>query len=153
MRATTKRTIVNFAFIDLSYGRLEYTLCLSGFGIRKANHVLAIDFALKHDCGAWNNIYDNPSVFEIEVIEIKGRTVTVKRTAIAIDFCSYFNLHNLMCFLSISLWTFYSAIIIPFLLTLSHLQMSSCHVPSLDKQHHVHYQSLNLSMPHYQPHQ
>ena len=33
--------------------------------------------------GAWNNIYDNPSVFEIEVIEIKGRTVTVKRTAIA----------------------------------------------------------------------
>lgn len=48
--------------------------------------------------GAWNNIYDNPSVFEIEVIEIKGRTVTVKRTAIAtVMFQSKVNGEDMVC--------------------------------------------------------
>ena len=48
--------------------------------------------------GAWDNIYDNPSVFEIEVIEIKGRTVIVKRTAIAtVMFQSKVNGEEMVC--------------------------------------------------------
>ena len=71
MRATTKRTIVNFAFIDLSYGRLEYALCPSGFGIRKANHFLAIDFASKHDCGDSGTFYCNRAAFDFNNFYLK----------------------------------------------------------------------------------
>lgn len=33
---------------------------------------------------AWNNIYNSPSIFKIEVLDIKGRTVTLKRTCLGI---------------------------------------------------------------------
>ena len=35
--------------------------------------------------GAWNNIYNSASIFELKIIDIKGRSVIMQRTALGLD--------------------------------------------------------------------